>query len=117
GGARLFTNGGAAAGLAGADENIVGNPASSETDIAVAVSEGKADAGLAIEAVARQQGLDFLPLQWERFDLVVRRIEYFNKPLQQLFAFARTQEFADRAAWLGGYSIASSGSVVFNGRR
>jgi len=117
GSALLFSKLVVDAGLTLADLNIVGKPASSETDIAVAVSEGKADAGLAIEAVARQQGLDFLPLQWERFDLVVRRIEYFNKPLQQLFAFARTQEFADRAAWLGGYSIASSGSVVFNGRR
>src|SRR5262249_26287148 len=117
GGARLFTNGGAAAGLAGADENIVGKPASSETDIAVAVSAGKADAGLAIEAVARQQGLNFLPLQWERFDLVVRRIEYFNKPLQQLFSFARTHAFAGRPGWLGGYRIGSSGRVGFNGRR
>src|SRR5262249_37119792 len=105
------------AGFAPESLQVAGTPVSSETDIAVAVREEKADTGLAIEAVARQQGLDFLPLQWERFDLVVRRIEYFNKPLQQLFAFARTQEFADRASWLGGYSIVSSGSVVFNGRR
>jgi len=52
--------------------------------------------------VARQQGLDFVPLQWERFDLVVRRVEYFDPPLQRLFAFARTEPFAERAASLGG---------------
>jgi putative molybdopterin biosynthesis protein len=83
----------------------------------VAVREDKADTGLAIEAVARQQGLDFVPLQWERFDLVVRRVEYFDPPLQRLFGFARSERFAERAASLGGYDIANAGTVVFNGRR
>jgi putative molybdopterin biosynthesis protein len=105
------------AGFAAEDLHVAGTPVSSETDIAVAVREDKADTGLAIEAVARQQGLDFVPLQWERFDLVVRRVEYFDPPLQRLFAFARTEPFAERAASLGGYNISNAGTVVFNGRR
>jgi excisionase family DNA binding protein len=90
---------------------------SSETDIAISVREKKADVGLAIEAVALEKGLDFIPLQWERFDLVVRRVEYFEPPLQRLFAFARTEAFRDRAKTLGGYDVANSGTVVFNARR
>ena len=62
------------AGFGAEDLRVAGTPVSSETDIAVAVREDKADTGLAIEAVARQQGLDFVPLQWEQFDLVVRRV-------------------------------------------
>src|SRR5262245_7708103 len=96
---------------------VAGAPVSSETDIATAVREGKADAGLAIEAVARGQGLDFVPLQWERFDLVVRRVEYFEPPLQRLFAFARSEKFRQRAGSLGGYDVTNSGTVVFNGGR
>src|SRR5262245_16736409 len=105
------------AGFAPESLQVAGTPVSSETDIAVAVREEKADTGLAIEAVARQQGLDFIPLQWERFDLVVRRVEFFDPPLQRLFGFARSELFAERAASLGGYDIAKAGSVVFNGRR
>jgi molybdate-binding protein len=49
-------------------------------------------------------GLDFVPLLWERFDLVVRRMEYFETPLQRLFAFTRTDLFRERAKVLGGYA-------------
>jgi excisionase family DNA binding protein len=117
GSALLFSKLVADAGLKQEDLKVAGEPVSSETDIAVAVREGKADVGLAIEAVAREQGLDFVPLQWERFDIVVRRVEYFEPPLQRLFAFARTQAFRDRAASLSGYDITGAGSVVFNARR
>jgi putative molybdopterin biosynthesis protein len=105
------------AGLKVEDLKAAGEPVSSESDIAVAVREGKADTGLAIEAVAREQGLDFVPLQWERFDLVVRRVEYFEPPLQRLLAFARTEPFRSRAALLGGYDVTHTGAIVFNARR
>jgi len=111
--AKLLTD----AGVDVDDLKMAGKPVSSETDVAVAVREGKADAGLAIEAVAREQGLDFVPLQWERFDLAVRRMEYFEQPLQKLLAFTRTQAFRDRATSLGGYDVANTSVVVFNARR
>jgi excisionase family DNA binding protein len=117
GSALLFSKLVADAGLALDDLQVAGQPVSSETDIAVAVREGKADAGLAIEAVAREQGLDFVSLQWERFDLVVRRVEYFEPPVQRLFAFCRSQPFRDRAASLGGYDVTRCGEVVYNARR
>ena len=85
--------------------------------MADAVRQGKADAGLAIEAVAREQGLDFLPLVWERYDLVVRRMEYFEPPLQRLFAFTRTDLFREHAKSLGGYDVANTGTVIFHARR
>ena len=107
----------AAAGLKVEDLRVDGAPVTSETDIAVAVREGKADVGLAIEAVAREQGLDFVPLRWERFDLVLRRVDYFDQPLQELFSFTRTHLFRDRAGLFGGYDVANTGAVIFNARR
>ncbi|MBL8702768.1 MAG: helix-turn-helix transcriptional regulator [Alphaproteobacteria bacterium] len=86
-----------------------------ETDVALAVAEGTADAGFAIRAVARQQGLDFVPLARERFDLVMGRRSYFEPPMQALLAFARGTDFAARAAALGGYDVAETGRVAFNG--
>lgn len=90
-------------------------PARSEADVALAVADGKADAGLAVETVARQYRLDFLPLFRERYDLAVWRRDWFEPPLQKLITFARTPAFAERAADLGGYDISGLGTVRYNG--
>ncbi len=87
----------------------------SEIDLGLAILEGKADAGLAIEAVARQLKLDFVALARERYDLVVGRFDFFEKPFQDLLAFARTQAFARHADEAGGYDISGVGRVVYNG--
>jgi excisionase family DNA binding protein len=105
------------AGLSPEDLKTTERPLSSHTDVADAVRQGRADAGLAIEAVAREQGLAFLPLVWERYDLVIRRMEYFEAPLQRLLAFTRTELFREHAKSLGGYDVANTGAVIFNARR
>jgi excisionase family DNA binding protein len=90
-------------------------PARSEAEVALAVAEGKADAGLAVETVARQFGLGFVPLFRERYDLALWRRDYFEPPLQKLLGFGRTPAFAQRAGELGGYEIAGLGRVHYNG--
>ena len=92
-------------------------PASNETDVAHAIAGGKADAGLAIESVAHQFGLGFVPLVRERFDLAVWRHAYFEDPFQRLLAFARSARFTERAAELGGYDVTELGTIQFNGQR
>jgi excisionase family DNA binding protein len=98
-----------------AGEIALAGTARSEMDLGLAVLEGRADAGLAVEAVARSLKLDFVPLVEERYDLLVGRRDYFEPPLQALFAFARTPEFARRAEEMGGYGIAGLGRVRWNG--
>jgi len=83
--------------------------------IALAVASGNARAGFAIKAVARQLGLDFLPLAEERYDLAIWRREYFEPPVQQLLAFCATAAFASRAAEFGGYGVECLGEVRYNG--
>jgi len=94
---------------------FVGPPPRSEADVAQAVATGNADCGLAIRSVAAQYGLDFLPLTTERYDIAVRRRDYFEPPMQRLFGFARSEAFARRAEELGGYDISGLGRVHFNG--
>ena len=101
-------------GLSISDLNVPLPPALNETDVGVTVSEGKADAGFAIRAVAAQFHLDFVPLHRERYDLAVRRREYFEPNFQRFLAFIRTPRFADKAAALGGYDIGGLGRVVYN---
>lgn len=103
------------AGLAEDAVTMLDSPARSETDVAHAVAGGKADAGLAIESVARQFRLGFVPLAHERFDIAIGRRDYFEPAFQTLLAFARSDRFAERARELGGYDIAALGTVHLNG--
>ena len=90
--------------------------AQTQEDLADLVAGGEADCGLGISAAAALRGLAFVPLGiHEEFDLVMRRRDYFEPPLQALFAFMRSEAFARRAQALGGYDIARAGAVVFNG--
>jgi putative molybdopterin biosynthesis protein len=95
--------------------SLVGPPARNEADVAHAVATGHADAGLAIAAVARQYGLEFLPLTEERYDLVAWRRDVFDPPLQRLMLFCRQSAFARRAEELGGYDVSGLGTVHYNG--
>jgi excisionase family DNA binding protein len=90
-------------------------PALSENDVAQAVAGGHADAGLAIEAVARQYALGFVPLAVERFDLAAWRRDWFEPPLQRLFNFAASADFRTQARDIGGYDLSGHGTVHYNG--
>ena len=90
-------------------------PARTEADVAQHVLEGRADAGLAVETVARMHRLDFIPLFRERYDLLVWRREYFEAPMQRLLAFCANAAFRRRATEIGGYDLAGLGTVRYNG--
>jgi putative molybdopterin biosynthesis protein len=94
---------------------LVAPPARSEADVALAIAGGKADAGFAVETVARQFRLGFVPLFRERYDLALWRRDSFEPPLQKLLSFSRTAAFLRRAEELGGYDVAGLGTVHYNG--
>jgi putative molybdopterin biosynthesis protein len=96
----------------GLDELKLAKPAfPTGPDIAQAIHAGRIDCGIATRSVARTAGLDFLPLAWERFDLVMRQRDYFMKGPQALFDFMRSSVLRDRAAELGGYDVSDTGVV------
>jgi putative molybdopterin biosynthesis protein len=90
---------------------IVKPPCPTGPDIAQAVRSGRADCGIATRAVAHAAGLDFVPLVWEHFDLVLRQRSYFLRGLQAVFTFMRSAAFGDRAAELTGYDVSTAGEV------
>jgi putative molybdopterin biosynthesis protein len=102
------------AGLGLGDLELTDAPALTEADVGGAVSEGRADAGLGIAAVAHQARLGFVPLIEERYDIAVWRAAYFEDPMQKLLAFARTARFAERAKTLAGYDVSNLGAVRYN---
>lgn len=82
-------------------------------DIAQAIRAGRADTGIATRSVATAAGLDFVPIVWEPFDLLMRQRDYFRPALQALVRFLRSDELAARAKEMGGFDISAAGAVRF----
>lgn len=82
-------------------------------DIAQAIRAGRADCGIATRSVAVSAGLDFVPILWEPFDVLMRQRDYFGPPLQALMRFLRLQDFRTRAGELGGFDVSGAGDVRF----
>jgi putative molybdopterin biosynthesis protein len=89
-------------------------PAQTGFEVGLAVLEGAADIGLATRVVARRLRLHFVPLTWERFDLVVRRWHFFEPPVQALLTFAQGTTAQAKAADLQGYDLSGLGKVRYN---
>ncbi|QJE72341.1 helix-turn-helix transcriptional regulator [Aerophototrophica crusticola] len=97
------------------DLTLVDPPHATGFELGLAVLDGRADAGLATRAVARRLHLDFLPLRWERFDLLLPRRDWFEPPFQTLLRFARSGVAQAKAADLSGYDLSGHGMVWWNG--
>lgn len=90
-------------------------PALSETDSALMVADGKADAAFGLKAMARQYRLGFAPVIVERYDLLVCRRAWFEPPFQMLLELCREEMFVHRANEMEGYDVTRLGKVHFNG--
>lgn len=80
--------------------------------VAAAVASGAADCGLGILAAARALGLDFVPLDHERYDLVIPAQYYDGAALAPLLSIVRDPAFAVRVRALGGYATPQMGQVL-----
>lgn len=101
----------ARAGIGPDELNLVKPVDATGPDIAQAVRSGRVDCGIATQSVALSAGLDFVPLTWEHFDLVLRQRDYFMPGPQALFSFVRSAALRERASELGGYDIGRIGEV------
>ncbi|MFO1304626.1 MAG: molybdopterin biosynthesis protein [Burkholderiales bacterium] len=73
----------------------------SHNAVAAAVAQGRADWGLAIDTVARQYGLAFLPLQEERYDFLVPADRLAREPVQAFRALLEDAAVRDELRALG----------------
>ncbi len=79
--------------------------------VAAAVNGGAADVGLGILSAARAQGLDFIPLLTEEYDLVIPRSHYESQMLRPLLDLLDDAEFQRAVADMGGYDVSRMGQV------
>jgi putative molybdopterin biosynthesis protein len=81
--------------------------------VASAVARGEADVGVGIEKAARQvAGVDFIPLQRERYDLVIRKEDILKPHFQAVLSVLKSSAFRNEVHGMGGYDISHMGEII-----
>lgn len=85
---------------------------SSHFEVARAIASHQADVGIGIRSAAQLFGLDFVPLQAARYDLVVPKAYLKSHPtLARLFDTIVSRSFRAEIDALGGYDTSETGTV------
>lgn len=86
---------------------------SSHLSVASAVSRGKADVGLGNENASLQvSNIDFIPLQKERYDLVIKK-DYLSNPVyQEIINIIKSDDFKSELEGIGGYDLRDTGKII-----
>ena len=105
--------------LLGAEpSSIEGYSTETQSHIAVAssVARGRGDVAVGSEKIARQvEGIDFVPLQKERYDLVVKRENFDSRPVRTMMGVLESGLLREEFAGLGGYDTSDMGRIVWIG--
>ena len=77
------------------------------------VLRGSADVAIGNEKVARQMdGIQFIPLKQESYDIVFRKKDLKRKEFQQLLDMIRSEEFKKEAEMMSGYDVSEMGKQL-----
>lgn len=81
--------------------------------IASTVARGGADIGIGNEKSSLQvNGVDFIPLQTERYDLVIKKEDFDKAPFKAVIEILRSSEFKMELEGIGGYDLKEIGKIV-----
>jgi len=101
---------------AGIEGNRIGGynkEVSRHLDLGLEVLSGRAHAGPCIRAVAELLDLDFVPIKWESFDLLILKDRFFDRGIQQFLEFLSDPSFKRLGEDLAGYDLRFSGKMLF----
>lgn len=79
--------------------------------VAAAVANGTADCGLGVYSAAKSMGLDFIPVAWEDYDLLIHQKDLENQEIVQLIKTMKNIEFLKIIEGLGGYDTKNIGEI------
>jgi putative molybdopterin biosynthesis protein len=82
-------------------------------DVGLEVLSGRAHAGPGIRSVAALLDLEFIPLRWERYDLLITKERFFDEGIQLFLGLFHEKAFHEMAVELAGYDVSLSGKMVF----
>lgn len=89
------------------------NEGSSHLAVASTVARGEADVAVGNEkAVLQVEGVDFIPIQKERYDLIVKKEDMDTPPMQAVMDILNSKEFQSELVGIGGYDISETGKIM-----
>lgn len=85
----------------------------SHLTVAAAIADGEADLAIGTERVSRQiDGIDFIPLMEERFDLVFKKSELERETVQKLIELLQQPAFRRELAGFSGNDYRDLGRII-----
>ena len=81
-------------------------------NVAARIASGRADCGLGIQAAATALTLDFIPVEEERYDLIIPNRHRSHPGVATLLDIIASSDFITRLESLGGYSGRDTGKEV-----
>lgn len=102
------------AGIPAQEVNGYKDIVNSHLEAAVAVNRGDADVAVGSEKHSLSvPGIDFLFIQEESYDMVIRKEDFWKKPYQKMIEIIRSSEYQKEVAGLGGYNVENMGKVIY----
>lgn len=88
---------------------------SSHLEAAAAVNRGDVDVAVGSEKHSLSvPGIDFLFIQEESYDMVIRKEDFTKKPYQKMIEIIRSPEYQKEVAGLGGYNVENMGKIIYS---
>jgi molybdate-binding protein len=85
---------------------------SGHLEVAAAIADGRADAGVTIRVAAGAYGLDFLPMREERYDLAILERDLDSVPVKAMLDALNSGRFAREVSQLCAYDTSQMGTVL-----
>ena len=86
-------------------------------DVGLEILSGRVDAGPGIRAVSAMLDIGFLPLRWERYDLLISKERFFDEGIQQFIGLLHEDDFRQLVNTSFGYDLQLSGKMLYPGSK
>ena len=101
------------AGISTREVNGYNRVVNSHLEAAAAVNRGDADVAVGSEKHSLSvPGIDFLFIQDESYDMVIRKEDFDRKPYQKMIEIIRSEEYQKEVEGLGGYDVKDMGKIL-----
>lgn len=103
------------AGISTQEVNGYQKVVNSHFEAAAAVNRGEADVAVGSEKHSLSvPGIDFIFIQEESYDMVIRKEDFTKKPYQKMIEIIRSPEYQKEVAGLGSYNVENMGKIIYS---
>ena len=103
------------AGIEGEKIDGYGDEVHRHLDVGLEIVAGRVDAGPGIGAVAGLLNIGFIPIRWERFDLMILKERFFDEGIQRFLSLLHEKAFKQLDEKFSGYDLGLSGKMIYPG--